>query len=732
MHVKLTVYNLSVTLETNDYGLQHHIGQFLKQYYTVKQFAVGNNPVNDKVYVGKIKNQGIYQLHHRQFKHLYHYLKEKDIILDISDREDHTDYTATTTGFKLRDHWQLREEQKPVVEFLVDNPRGSKLVPVQPGGGKAQPLYSMIKIPGGWKPMGDIKIGDRVTTRKGTSSKVTGVYPQGVKPVYTVYLEDGRTTQVSNEHLWRVYLNDEPNIISTLDVLDLLEREEVVEIDLCESERFYGRLLDPNESLEERISKTLEGTHEQRLSLFYELFNLDYLPNEPYTKDFDSLVMAIAALYLVWSLGGIANFIDTGKNVTTVQVIFPDNRRIAIKSIEYKADEPVQCIAIEDEEHLYVTDNFIVTHNTLMSMAAIAQLQKRLGIVILSRFIEKFVSDIVQLHEADSKDVMVVSGSKSLAAVIAMGKEGELKHNYLIFSAETMQAYLTAYELDPESCIEQYGCSPMELFPILGVGIMLNDESHMSFHLIYRIVIYLNVLYQIGLTATLLSDDSVVKRVHRVVYPESVTYMGSVLQKYTDVYPIAYTITPELMKFVKTSNYGSTHYSHTAFEASLFKKPFLQSKYINLIKTTVEDYYIQNYQPKDKLIIFVAMVNTASLLLKYFTECYPDKKVVRYCEEDSYDEMLTGDIIISTPTSLSTGIDVPNVRTAIQTVNISSTPTNVQSFGRLRKLNDRDVKFCYLYCENIPKHREYHRKRLEIFGERAKSIQLRRSRVGIT
>ncbi|HUU89537.1 MAG TPA: PhoH family protein [Candidatus Glassbacteria bacterium] len=36
-----------------------------------------------------------------------------------------------------------------------------------------------------------------------------------------------------------------------------------------------------------------------------------------------------------------------------------------IKSIEYVGEKEVQCILIEDPEHLYITDNYMVTHNTL-------------------------------------------------------------------------------------------------------------------------------------------------------------------------------------------------------------------------------------------------------------------------------------------------------------------------------------------------------------------------------
>jgi predicted ribonuclease YlaK len=38
--------------------------------------------------------------------------------------------------------------------------------------------------------------------------------------------------------------------------------------------------------------------------------------------------------------------------------------RVAIKNIEYVGEKEVQCIRVDNPEHLYLTDNFIVTHNT--------------------------------------------------------------------------------------------------------------------------------------------------------------------------------------------------------------------------------------------------------------------------------------------------------------------------------------------------------------------------------
>jgi len=83
--------------------------------------------------------------------------------------------------------------------------RGSGILTVTgiPGHGKAQALDSLIYTPTGSVKMGDIKIGDKVLTKNGTT-KVTGVFPQGKKDVYRVTFSDHSNTKCCKEHLWQV------------------------------------------------------------------------------------------------------------------------------------------------------------------------------------------------------------------------------------------------------------------------------------------------------------------------------------------------------------------------------------------------------------------------------------------------------------------------------------------------------------------------------------------------
>lgn len=70
--------------------------------------------------------------------------------------------------------------------------------------GNANWVNAKLATPTGWRLMKDIRVGDEVFTPDGTITKVLGVYPKGVRPVYKVTLRDGSSTLVCNQHLWEI------------------------------------------------------------------------------------------------------------------------------------------------------------------------------------------------------------------------------------------------------------------------------------------------------------------------------------------------------------------------------------------------------------------------------------------------------------------------------------------------------------------------------------------------
>ena len=70
--------------------------------------------------------------------------------------------------------------------------------------GRAQPHFTKVLTPEGFRPIGDLAVGDLVIGSNGEPTPVLGVYPQGEKDIYRVTAQDGSSTLCCGEHLWTV------------------------------------------------------------------------------------------------------------------------------------------------------------------------------------------------------------------------------------------------------------------------------------------------------------------------------------------------------------------------------------------------------------------------------------------------------------------------------------------------------------------------------------------------
>lgn len=87
---------------------------------------------------------------------------------------------------------------------LIISPILKMMVYGQAGMGKAQPLFSNIITPTGYKPMGNIKVGDEVLSANGSIQRVIGIFPQGLRPYYKVTTNDGCQCFCDIDHIWSV------------------------------------------------------------------------------------------------------------------------------------------------------------------------------------------------------------------------------------------------------------------------------------------------------------------------------------------------------------------------------------------------------------------------------------------------------------------------------------------------------------------------------------------------
>ena len=747
-------------------------------YYTITEFTsrFKKNPPYKlvKVFASRVYDNTEFRFHIGQYESFIEHLHKNYITPDLYIIIYKGLYEPAKIDINLQPQWILRDYQITARDFLLStdqNDNKSRLLTLNTGLGKAQPLDSFIKIPDGWTTMGNIKLDDTIVVPDGSYAKVNGVFPQGMKDIYTITFKDGRSAECCEDHLWRVYspnFKEKWRIIDTKELikighlannyhiqtpkphdckdLDLLIDPYTIG-SLLGTRNIFLRLLKESNVNEKTIPELyLNGSIQQRLELLQGILDTDSVigTNGSITFCSTNLDLATGVQYLVRSLGGISSIsykkliytyevsikvkkqsdlfrVDVNKLKTKdINLYNPEDLTLGIHSIKYVGQKEAQCISVDHPDHLYITNDFVVTHNTVIALAASSVLKTRTSIIVLPTFAEKWVSDRTGIVYVDPKEVLLVQGSKQLKKLIGVAQNYELDYKFIIISLRTIQSFYKAYEKYKDFIEEEegYECLPEDLCEVLKIGSIIIDESHLNLHAVYKLLSYTNVPKVMALTATMLSNDSRIDRIQKFMFPKEIRFDGIKPAKYIKVYAIAYRFDNIQASRIRTNEYGSTVYSHTAFEKSIMRDYKTMVGYMRLIDYIVNIGYIEKYIQGDKLAIYVASVSLCNELTKYLKAKHPQIDIRRYVEQDPYENVIDADIRITTILSAGTAIDIPNLRAIIMTNNVLSPISNIQTLGRLRKLKDRDVKFYYLYCEQIPKHQQFHKKRMELFSDR--------------
>lgn len=336
---------------------------------------------------------------------------------------------------------------------------------------------------------------------------------------------------------------------------------------------------------------------------------------------------------------------------------------------------------------------------TFISMFAATIINLKIGIVILPKYIEKWIGDVIEYTNIPRSQIFVVQGGHSLSELL---KDPD-QYSVIIFSMRTLYMFNKAYEDGSKTIVK-----PWELFNKLKIGVLLSDESHQELAALSKIIMYSNVQKVIGLSATFISNQTDERRLQELVFPPQCRVSNLVkFDKYIDVIAVRY----DMSTHIKIKDGTGQGYNHMLFEMSLMKQKELFINYLNMVNYYVNDGYITEKQEGEKCIIYFGTIDGCTRAARFFQDKYPELKVKRYVGEDEYQDMMQGDIIVSTVGSLGTAIDVPKLICVINTVSIGSPKSNIQVTGRLRKIEGRDVRYYYLYCMRNKSHMKLNRQR---------------------
>lgn len=293
------------------------------------------------------------------------------------------------------DPYLLRWYQCEAINAVVQN--GGGIMIAGTGAGKDQPLSSKILTPSGWTTMGDIVVGDDVVTPSGDIAPVVGVYPQGDKDVYELTFSDGSKARSGIGHLWTVSKPADDG--SLYHVIDTIETGDIKDFLSKKAENptgTYGDISIPTTMPVESARQTFELPPEE----YVKLVETSSLPQDYYNGSVEqrwtllrgivgpidepwisfttkSLELAKHLQDITWSLGGLFKIEPSdGVYDCTMEIEDPLQRPETrmqlmreVVSVELVSHEPTQCIMVDHPEHLYITDDYTVTHNTIISAA---------------------------------------------------------------------------------------------------------------------------------------------------------------------------------------------------------------------------------------------------------------------------------------------------------------------------------------------------------------------------
>jgi len=648
-----------------------------------------------------------FRFHIGQFEEFKYHLIRENFTSDQVVIEQVPLYKPKTKQFTYKPTWVLREKQMRASNFILeeDPQKGhSRLITAATGSGKALEENTLIQTPLGWTAIKDLKIGDDVVAWDGTISKVLGVFPQGLRHLYKVTFSDNRSVLADGEHLWKVSV-EYPGVSqeSVLELNDLIQIRRnnpgaKISIPLVVPADF------PESSIESRKEALQRAMGETVL---------DMSRSTRYFVTNANLGELLELQDIARSLGGIAMIKRSLRFV--LEFWFPDKKEIEILSVQTADPANAVCISIDHPDKLYVTEGYIVTHNTVIGMVTAGRKGSNVVVSVLPRYVEKWKSDVQNILDIDKKEIMALEKSDHLKGLINMVKEGGKPCKVTIIPLSLLTIFFNAYEEDPKFCVEDYGCAPEELYELLDVGFMLVDEGHEHFHTVYRLTCYMHTPLYVCLSGTMVHNDRFIANMQHTMYPAEIRFEELTMSKYIDVTAFQYRLENIERDRIKTSERGMTSYSHNAFEKSIMHNKKTRANYLRQIVDLVKYGYMANRKEGQKLLIFVALKDTCKEVRNHLRNLYPDLTIEKFVQGDPYKNLMDSDICVSTLGSAGTAHDIKGLTDVINTVSIDSHQKNRQALGRLRDLGETEVRFYYLYTPDVPTQAKYHRNKIILY-----------------
>lgn len=339
---------------------------------------------------------------------------------------------------------------------------------------------------------------------------------------------------------------------------------------------------------------------------------------------------------------------------------------------------------------------------TYACIAAVAYKQlKTLVIVNSNRIKLQWIGAFSKFTNLYKEDILDIDSSAVCDRIIKAPSKFK-KYKIFIVNHDTLHSFAT----------REGNLALEKLIQSLKVGIKIIDEVHLCYENTFRIDCFSNVKYTYYLTATVGRSDSkenslftycfenVPKYIQRQRgYTESKKHIVYCVYKYDSHPPTNYLYTMR-------NAYGFNRSAYAKYQLREDMK-FLPNIYKMIDAISIKNNY--------KTLITISTIEGIEFLCKLLSEHYPDKKVLPYHSKMDKtvkeQNVLDGDILISTIKSLGVGADIPHLKVIINLETFKSAIITEQLSGRLRHIDEKFSYYIDIIDWGFPPLRRYQHNR---------------------
>lgn len=284
---------------------------------------------------------------------------------------------------------QLRDNEWMFAEFLKqaeDENKGIFMFGCRRFG-KALLNSEILYMEDREKTIGNVVVGDMIYDDKGNLVEVIGVYPQGKVMTYRVTFEDGRNIICCGNHQWKVKHGNRWSVKSLKGIIasdytnmsiPIGEAIDYKTIKLPIPPCSYATMIAAHLSgygvdmyIDKNICKKYLRSSPDQKRNFIESF-IRFFNNVVTGEDEVSISnMDMEVIHFVqrmfWSAGWYAK-IENGKFILS-----SNKKDLKIVSISVYGKQPATCITVNNDSHLFLTTNYVVTHNTAIMSSYLAR-----------------------------------------------------------------------------------------------------------------------------------------------------------------------------------------------------------------------------------------------------------------------------------------------------------------------------------------------------------------------